>query len=188
MAQPVKTKDKKMMRMAGQPMALSRTPSRLRRRRPGWASIPTGARGIRLQRQGDRSAAQGQGRLTRCNRQGMGGGRAMDDVTKAERNRQDAGAQGRARRLRDLQQPRAPQRGVARHVGSDHPHSGRFRRRRRGSGRGAHRRWRQGLRVRRRHIEIRERAGDARRHQALQCRRSRRPMPASRTFPSRPSP
>jgi formyl-CoA transferase len=29
MAQPVKTKDKKVMRMAGQPMSLSRTPSKL---------------------------------------------------------------------------------------------------------------------------------------------------------------
>jgi formyl-CoA transferase len=29
MAQPVKTKDKKVLRMAGQPMALSRTPSKL---------------------------------------------------------------------------------------------------------------------------------------------------------------
>ena len=29
MAQPVKTKDKKALRMAGQPMSLSRTPSKL---------------------------------------------------------------------------------------------------------------------------------------------------------------
>ena len=34
MAQPVKSKDKSNLRMAGQPMSLSRTPSSSRRRRP----------------------------------------------------------------------------------------------------------------------------------------------------------
>ncbi len=79
-------------------------------------------------------------------------------------DRQDALAQGGRRRLRDLQQSRAPQRGVARDVG---------RRRPRSSTTSAtirtvrvvvrHRRRRQGLRVRRRHLEVRGASAPTRR-------------------------
>jgi hypothetical protein len=59
MAQPVKTKDKKTVRMAGQPMSLSRTPSKLVARPPARRAHRCGAQGIRVQCEGNRRAAQG---------------------------------------------------------------------------------------------------------------------------------
>ena len=65
MAQPVKAKNKMVRRMAGQPMSLSRNsepaqdPDARTRR-----AYRRGAQGIRVQRQGDRSAARGESDLT----------------------------------------------------------------------------------------------------------------------------
>ena len=61
MAAPVKTKDKSKLRMARQPMSLSRTPSKLVAPPPDTGRAhQRGAQGVRIQRQGHRGAAQGQ--------------------------------------------------------------------------------------------------------------------------------
>ena len=92
------------------------------------------------------------------------------------------------RRHRDLQQSRTAQRGVARDVGGGQAHPRCICRRRRGARRGADRRRRQGVRVRRRHLQIRQRARRHSKRRAPTTRRRRRPSAASTNFPSRPSP
>ena len=82
--------------------------------------------------------------------------------------RQDDLAQGRRRRLDDLQQPRAPQRDLARDVGGGARDHGRLRRRPVGARDGRHRRRRQGVRLGRRHLEVQGRAPGS---------RGRRPLP-----------
>ena len=71
-------------------------------------------------------------------------------------DRQDALPQGGQRRLRDLQQSGAPQRRLARHVGGGRRDARRLPQRQQHQGRGGHRRRRQGVRVGRRHLEVRE--------------------------------
>ena len=71
-------------------------------------------------------------------------------------DRKNALPQGRQRRLRDLQQSRAPQRRVARHVAGGGRDARRLPQRQQHQGGGGDRRRRQGLRVRRRHLALRE--------------------------------
>ena len=90
MAQAVKTKDKSKLRMAGQPMSLSRTPSRLvARAAQARRAYRRGAQGVRVQREGHRGAAQGERGLTDADELARmttaRGGRVMDDVTKTDK-------------------------------------------------------------------------------------------------------
>ena len=108
--------------------------------------------------------------------------KVAEAIAKAETDKMLV-AQGGPRRLRDLQQPGAPQCRVAGHVGSDGRDPRDFRNDHGHRGRRGDRRRRQGVRVRRRHLEVRERAlrrGGGRR---LQRRWSRRATTRSTSFP-----
>jgi hypothetical protein len=127
-AQPLPDGGKQLV---GQPFTLSHAAPHGRARRSS-ASRPMTSDGIRIHRTGNRLAPAEQGRLNfKEHRHGF--------------DRQGDLAQGRKRRLRDLQQSRAPQRHVARNVGSHHPADERVRQGRQHPRSGTLWRWRQGL-------------------------------------------
>jgi crotonobetainyl-CoA:carnitine CoA-transferase CaiB-like acyl-CoA transferase/enoyl-CoA hydratase/carnithine racemase len=88
-AQAVKTKDKTKLRMAGQPMALSRTPSRLVARPPKLGEHTDAVLKEFGFSEGHRGAAQGERGLTDADELARmttaRGGRVMDDVTKTDK-------------------------------------------------------------------------------------------------------
>ena len=180
-AKDVRTQSQKTIRLVGQPVRLSRTPSddrgaaadarRAHRRDPGR---------VRLQQGRDRKIARGEDSLSL---------NARESETRHERDGQDrqgALAQGSRRRLRGVQQSGAAQRDVARHVGRDRPHHGGFRQGRLAALRGAHRRGREGLRVGRGHLALRRGALQRGSGRALQRAPPRRR--ASRSSPIRSPP
>jgi len=67
MAQPVKTKNGQALTLVGQPVSLSRTPSKLAAPPPGLGQhTDAGAQGIRIQRQADCGVATSQCDLSRA--------------------------------------------------------------------------------------------------------------------------
>ena len=159
------------------------------RARPSSASIPMRcSRSSGSARRTSRRCAK-RTRFDGCRRVGAHdhGARRTSDGRR-DQDRQDALAQGRARRLRDLQQPRASQRGIARHVGGDQPHPRGFRQGRRGARRRADRRRRQGLRIRVPTSRSSRASAPRSTRPSITTPPSKRPMPECRSFPSRPSP
>ena len=142
-----------------------------------------GAQGIRLLQARDRRAAQGKGDLS-----GLTRGTARQGSEIMPQTDKISGAQGSGRWPRHLQQSRAPQRCVARDVGGEQGSARWLRRRQRGARRGAHRRRRQGVRLRRRYFQIRQRARFHRSDARLRRRHRRGLSTACTNFPSRPSP
>ena len=178
---------KPALRLVGQPISMSRTPSRLVARPPELGEHTDAvlkefgfSRPRQIAARGRLSAPR-RDAVIEPNIEGQGGARLNDS------NRQDARAQGSGRRHRDLQQSRPAQRRVARYVAGVHAHSRTIRRRRRCPRRRADRRRRQGVRIGRRHFEIRQRTRPRSKRPAPTTSPPTRPSTASTNSRSRPS-
>ena len=191
-AQSTPKKDGSPLSLVGQPMTLSRTPSKMAARPPALGEHTDEVlKEFGFSAKRNRRAAASQGGLTPRRSDGDHDMNQPAAATcpdaKSVRRQQDAVAQGRPRRLRDLQQCREAQRGVARHVGGRGRHPRRFQERPEHHRRGGDRRGRQGVRVGRRHLEVREGALRRRGGRSATTPSSRRATPPSTSSPSRPS-